>query len=309
MGFGRSTLLWISENRWMREKIPNLRFVQKAVKRFIPGEELNDALKEALKYEQFGITNVFTHLGENITNLSEAKVVVNSYLEALEEIHNHNLNTEISLKLTQIGFDLSIEETANNFETILRKAADLNISVWIDMEQSDYVDKTLDFYKKMKSKYQNVGICLQAYLYRTEDDINSLMEFEPKIRLVKGAYMEPSEVAFPQKSKVDENFYKLSALMLDKLSTKNIRIAFATHDVVLINRIKNYCQEQNIEKNNFEFQMLFGIKTTEQLAMVRDRYKIIVLISYGNAWFPWYMRRLAERPANIGFVIKNIFTN
>ena len=175
------------------------------------------------------------------------------------------------------------------------------------MEQSSYTQRTIDFYKEFRRKYNNVGICLQAYLRRTMNDINDLLPLSPNIRLVKGAYMEPPDKAFAEKAQVDKNYLKLAQKLLDYVNDHNARIAFATHDLSVISEVKNYAALNKIPRDRFEFQMLYGIKSSEQIRISEEGYNIRVLISYGEAWYSWYMRRLAERPANVWFVLKNIF--
>ncbi|MBW1697763.1 MAG: proline dehydrogenase family protein [Deltaproteobacteria bacterium] len=305
----KKMLLWGSENQWLKYHVPNYRFMQKAVKRFMPGEKLEDALREAQAFNTKKISSIFTYLGENITDLSEAESVTKHYLEVLDKISEKNLPTEISLKLTQIGLDLSVERTFENFKSIVQKSHDQKNQVWIDMEGSAYTDLTIDFYRRIKLSYENVGLCLQAYLYRTDADISNLLELFPKIRLVKGAYKEPPAIAFKRKKDVDQNFFKLAKKLLKASQQGGIRAAFATHDIKLITKIENFAKEMNLSRENLEFQMLFGIKTAEQTRLSDEGYKLAVLIAYGDAWFPWYMRRLAERPANLTFVLKNLFTS
>ena len=227
----------------------------------------------------------------------------------MDKIHESKTSVEISLKLTQMGFDLSEKQTYENFKKIAIKAKELNNVVWIDMEYSRYVDKTIEFYIKVKKELDNVGLCVQSYLYRTKDDLEKLFDVEPFIRLVKGAYNEPKEIAFERKEDNDENYFMLSKMLIEKVKEEKARAAFATHDTNIIGRIENYAKSQGVSRENLEFQMLYGIKSGEQLRLAKDGYKLLVLISYGDAWFPWYMRRLAERPANVWFVLKNMFTS
>jgi proline dehydrogenase len=273
----------------------------------MPGEELIDTITAAKDFQQKNIPTVFTRLGENITNLKDADEVTNHYLEVLDRISENKIKSEISLKLTQIGLDLSFERSLENFKSITRKAETLQNFIWIDMEGSSYTSTTLDFYKRIKENYQNSGVCLQAYLKRTESDLKSLLRIKPSIRLVKGAYSEPGEIAFENKTDVDKNYFLLAEILLNEIRDNNLRAAFATHDIKLINKITEAAVKLNVPKEKLEFQMLYGIKASEQLKLAQEGYKLRVLISYGAAWYPWYMRRLAERPANVGFVIKNIF--
>ena len=308
MNLSRSILLWMSENKFMNERIPKMGFVRKAVKRFMPGETEEAALDAALEFSKLGIPSVFTKLGENINQLSEAEAVRDHYLQLIDKIAARKLDIEISVKLTQLGFDLSEEDTYNNFTAIVKEAKEkLGNEVFIDMEGSIYTQRTIDFYKKVKKQFDNIGICIQAYLLRTKNDIEDLLQINSSVRIVKGAYKEPHNIVFKDKSEVDENFFNCAKKLLIESKTKNIRPVFATHDEVLIRRIINEAEEQKIEKSKYEFQMLYGIKTSLQKQLAKDGFKFRVLIAYGESWYPWYMRRLAERPTNIWFVIKNIF--
>ncbi len=301
--------MWGSKNPWLLNHVPNYKFVRKAVKKFMPGEGLNDAINAAKDFLKQDITTVFTHLGENINELKEAEEVTGHYLNVLDSVAENNLQAEISLKLTQIGLDLSFDKSLENFKLITEKAKTSGNFIWIDMEGSSYTSVTINFYKRVKEEYKNAGICLQAYLRRTVSDLNELLKIHPSVRLVKGAYNEPKDIAFELKHDVDKNYLRLAEILLAEIKNIGLRVAFATHDIILINQIINTAVKMGIQKEKLEFQMLYGIKASEQLKLIREGCKLKVLISYGAAWYPWYMRRLAERPANVGFVIKNIFTN
>lgn len=309
MGAGRSILLWGSKNNWMRNHVPKFRFVRRAVKKFMPGETATDAINATRELLKKNIPTTFTHLGENIKDLSEAETAANHYLELIDRINKEKIDIEVSLKLTQIGFDLSFEKTLECFKQITKRARECGNNVFIDIEDSSYVDKTLDFYKKVKVEYDNVGLCLQAYLYRTMDDLKELIQINPWIRLVKGAYKEPENIAFKKKKDVDDNFFELSKYLLSQIQERGIRVAFGTHDLKLQQQIRNEATKIGLAKNKLEFQMLYGIKSAEQYKLAEEGYNIRTLISYGEFWYPWYMRRLAERPANVWFVAKNIFRN
>ena len=308
MSLSRNLLLWASQNKWMKQNVPKLFFVKKALRKFMPGEDVDSAIIEALRFKEMGIGSVFTKLGENIQTLEDAGKITAHYLEVLDKIEESLVPSEISLKLTQIGFDISPEAALKHFELILKKAQEKKIFIWIDMEQSSYTQRTIDFYKQCKRKYDNVGICLQAYLRRTMNDLNDLLPLSPNIRLVKGAYMELPEKAFAEKAAVDRNYIALAQRLLDYANDHNVRIAFATHDLSIISEVENYAATNNIPPDRFEFQMLYGIKPSEQIRISKKGYNILVLISYGDAWYSWYMRRLAERPANVWFVLQNILT-
>ncbi len=307
MGLSRNTLLWASRNKWLKQRIPKMKFVQKAVKRFLPGETEQDAIAAARNLFKQNIATTFTYLGENISSLKEAEDNTENYINLLEKINEERLNTEISLKLTQLGFDQSFDNTLSNIDIIIERAKHLNNTVFIDIEDSSYVDKTIEIYKKLKVNHENIGLCLQAYLYRTMDDIKNMLEINPWIRLVKGAYKEQESVAFKKLKDVNKNYLLISSYLLNQISEKGIRVAFATHDLYIQEHIKNEAKKINLSNDKLEFQMLYGIKTAEQYRLALEGYKVRTLISYGEHWYPWYMRRLAERPANVGFVLKNLF--
>ena len=309
MGLARNILLWASRNDWLKNRVPNKRFVKRAVKRFMPGETAEDAVRATRELNKYNIPTTFTQLGENISIIQEAEENTQHYLTLLNIISAEKLDIEISLKLTQIGLDFSFDKTLELFTGIIEKAKQLNNNVFIDIEDSSYVDKTINFYKNIKKSYNNVGLCLQAYLYRTMDDLKDLIEFNPWIRLVKGAYKEDSKVAFPKMNQVNENFIKLSEYLLRQIKAKGIRVAFGTHDLNIQEQVKKDAQKIDLAKERLEFQMLYGIKTSEQYKLASEGYNIRTLISYGEHWYPWYMRRLAERPANVGFILKNLFSN
>jgi len=302
----RGALLWASRNNWLRERAAHYEFVRRSVSRFMPGEQIADALTAAQKLENQGLGTVITHLGENVSTAAVAESVTSHYLEILTQVHAAGLHSEPSVKLTHLGLELDHELCRANVERIIQAGGDDSI-VWIDMESSPYVDATLDVYRRLRRNYSNVGVCLQAYLYRTADDLASLLPTGPAIRLVKGAYLEPVDVAFPRKQDVDENYFALTQKLLSReAQSSGVRTAIATHDLHLIRRVKTLARDQGLAAESFQFQMLYGIQQAEQLRLVREGWRAAVLISYGMFWFPWYMRRLAERPANITFVIRNL---
>jgi proline dehydrogenase len=290
----------------MTGHVPNYKFVQKALKKFMPGESPTDALNATRRLLKHNISTTFTYLGENINDLSEADISAHHYLDLIERINNEKLDIELSLKLTQIGLDLSLEKTLEFFKEITQKAKQYNINIFIDIEDSSYVDKTIDFYKAIKENYDNVGLCLQSYLFRTMNDIKAMIDINPWIRLVKGAYNEPGTIAFKKKKDSDQNYFIISKFFLEQMQERDIRIAFATHDLKLQEHIKKEAKKYELPNDTIEFQMLYGIKEREQISLALQGYNVRTLISYGDHWYPWYMRRLAERPANVGFVLKNI---
>ncbi|MGH7948866.1 MAG: proline dehydrogenase family protein [Candidatus Binataceae bacterium] len=308
MGLMRSILLAGSQNPWLRERLPRYGFMRKAVARFMPGEEVGDALSAARKLHEIGIATVFTRLGENVTDAEEAGLVTEHYLGVLDQIRSLDLHTEVSVKLTQLGLDLDKELCYTNLMKINERAGPKS-TVWIDMEASHYVDVTLELFRRVQSAYPKAGVCLQAYLYRTARDLTALIPLGAAIRLVKGAYKEPRDLAFPKKRSVDENFFALSKQLLsEEARGAGVRAAMATHDTHLIHRMADYAAAQGLSKNCYEFQMLYGIQRAEQIRLARGGWKSVVLVAYGSYWFPWYLRRLAERPANVFFVMRNMLS-
>jgi proline dehydrogenase len=303
----KKPFLWASENKWLQNHFTQYKFVQKAVKRFIPATTLEEAIFSAKSFERNNIQSLLTYLGENVTDLQQAEMVAKHYLQVLDQISSSELKAEISMKLTQLGLDLSFDKAYKYFEELAKKAEQYGIYIWIDMEGSSYTDVTIQFYEKISATYKNVGICLQAYLFRTEKDLEKLLSHAPRIRLVKGAYNESKQVAFNKKKLVDRNYLKFAENLLAAQKESQIRIVFATHDKNMINSIIEKAESLGISNDGFEFHMLYGINSKLLLKMAQKNYKTAVLISYGEAWFPWYMRRLAERPANVYFVIKNLF--
>jgi proline dehydrogenase len=307
MNPARSILLAVSQNAWLRDHAAKHRFVRRTVSRFMPGEELSDALAAAQRLQTKNIGSIFTRLGENITDHAEARNVTEHYLEVLRCVRQGKLDAEVSVKPTQLGLDLSPELCYGNLKTIIEQEDPRRV-VWIDMEASNYVDATLDLYRRALSEFSNVGVCLQAYLHRTKDDLASLLPLRPSIRLVKGAYSEPPDIAFPEKSRVDENYFSLAKeMLLAKKAEPKIRAAFGTHDLAQLRRISEFAATSGLQKASVEVQMLYGIKSAEQERLAREGYSSKVLVAYGSHWYAWFIRRLAERPANLWFVARNLF--
>lgn len=306
MSLVRSAMLAGSESRWLREHATRWPFVRGAVSRFMPGETVESALEAT---RALGVGTVLTRLGENVRLPAEAAEVTRHYLEVLDRVHRESLDVEISIKLTQLGLDLSREECQKNLESLIERAAALSNWVWVDMEGSAYTDATLDLYRRARERHANVGVCVQAYLRRTAEDLRGLIAMGAGVRLVKGAYREPPEKAFPEKRDVDQNFLRLAQTLLSpEARAKRVRAIFGTHDPVLIRRLEELGRSSGLPAASLEFQMLYGIRRQEQKRLARAGYRFRVLVSYGEAWFPWYMRRLAERPANVLFVVKNLFS-
>ena len=307
MSLMRSMLLAASQNQWLRHRAAHYPFVRRTVSRFMPGETLDDALDAAQILLGKKIGTVFTYLGENIKDGFEAQQVTEHYLEVLQRIGERGLQAEISVKLTQLGLDLSPDLCFEHLKAIIERAQKDSI-VWVDMEASNYVDATLDLYRRALTAHPNVGICLQAYLHRTKDDLTKLLPLRPSIRLVKGAYNEPPEIAFSRKQDVDENYFELGRQMLRaKKENHIVRAAFGTHDVALMRQLAGFASAEGFGKKDFEVQMLYGIQRAEQERLASEGCTSIVLVAYGRYWYPWFVRRLAERPANLWFMVRNVF--
>lgn len=308
MSLMRNALLKTSESAWLRNRATRYGFMRRSAERFMPGETLDDALRAAKRLHENAIFAVLSHLGENVTQRSEAEEVTRGYIRALQRIRDSGLPAEISVKLTQLGLDLNTDFCYENVLRIIENSG-ADRTVWIDMEHSPYVDATLEIYHRVHKMHRNAGICLQAYLFRTEKDLAPLISSGAAIRLVKGAYNEPPEIAFAEKPDVDANFLHLAQQLLSSHAKHTgVRAALATHDRKLIAKICEWAAAQRIPKEQIEFQMLYGIQRAEQLRLAREGSRCEVLVSYGNYWFPWFMRRLAEKPANAFFVARNLFT-
>jgi proline dehydrogenase len=308
MALARKILLAASTNRWLRERATRAPFVRRSVSTFMPGERVEDAMAAAARQQPQGIGTIFTRLGENLTRAEDAEEVTTHYLDVLDKVHAAHLDAQISVKPTQLGLDLDKELCFRNLQRLVDRAADRRNFVWIDMESSPYVDPTLDLFRRTRARSPLVGLALQAYLYRTAKDIESLLPLGSAIRLVKGAYLEPPTIAYPRKADVDENFYALACRLLsDDAQRYGTLLHIATHDPRLVERLNAFIIQHRVPAASYEYAMLYGIQRPLQLRLAREHRRIRVLIAYGDYWFQWYMRRLAERPANVWFVVRNLF--
>jgi proline dehydrogenase len=308
MSVARTVLLRISDNQWLRANGTKLPFVRRAVSTFMPGESFDDMVAAAEATAATGIRAVCTRLGENVTDLAEADAVARHYLDGIDRIRDLALACEPSIKLTQLGLDIDRELAYGHLRALAARAHAAGNYLWIDMEQSPYVDATLDLTRRLRQEYPSVGVCLQAYLFRTREDLEDMTSRGVGVRLVKGAYHEPADVAFPKKSDVDANYLALAQVMLGAgARAAGSRAVFGTHDLDLIAAIRRHADSVGVPAADYEFHMLYGIQKAAQLRLVRDGAALRVLIAYGEYWFPWYMRRLAERPANVWFVVKSLF--
>jgi proline dehydrogenase len=303
----RRLLLWMARNAWLRQRLPKLWFAKRAVRRFMPGEDSASALDAAVRYSADGIASEFTRLGENVTNFDEADAVVAHYLTLIDDIRARKLDGEVSVKLTQLGYDLDVERTLAHAARLAEKAAEAGMTFWIDMEGSAYAEGTIAFYERLKATHENVGLCLQSYLHRSAADVQRLLPLDPKIRLVKGAYAEPATIAYKTRHDVDSNFVALAVALLEgSRAGHKVMLGLGTHDIRLIDQIAEHAAAMGLPKTSFEIQMLYGIRTDQQRRYAREGYLVRALISYGEAWYPWYMRRLAERPANVIFALRQM---
>jgi len=312
MSLMRRAFLAASQSSWLRERAPRFGFVRRTVGRFLPGEDVDAALAAARRLANNDISTLLTHLGENVNDRGEAQAVTGQYLDLIDRVRSAGVPAEISVKLTQLGLDLDSEFCFANLAKLIERsaAAAANKIVWIDMEQSPYIDITLELHRRARKAYRSVGVCVQAYLYRTEKDAEALVSMGTAIRLVKGAYNEPAEIAYPEKSDVDESYFRLAQTLLGSEARRaGVRAVMATHDRKLIGRITEWAAAQQIAKSEIEFAMLYGVQRTEQLRLAREGCRSCVLVSYGSYWFPWFMRRLAERPANVLFLVRNLFSD
>ena len=300
----RQLLLWMARNRFLKRWLPRIWFVRRAVRRFMPGETVEEALDAAESFRPHQIGIFFTQLGENLTELTEAQAVADHYHGLLDNIAARGLDAEISVKPTQLGLDLDRDTAIRHLSGLADHAAQRSGLLWLDMEGSPYTDATLDLYRSLKETHPNIGICLQAYLRRTPADVHALLPLKPAIRLVKGAYDEPASIAFRRGDGVNAAYQSLCVLMLPYAARGELRLGMGTHDTALIERVAAHAAGVGVGKDAFEVVMLYGIRQGEQLRLAEEGYRVLVLIAYGEAWYAWYMRRLAERPANVLFALR-----
>ena len=308
MSVMRKALLAMSTNAWMREKATKAAFVRRATKAFMPGETIEDAVRAAHELRRAGITTILTRLGENITRIEEAEEVTQHYFMVLDKVAEAGLDAHVSVKPTQLGLDQDRALCRSNLERLIERTEQRGNFLWIDMESSPYVDPTIELYRHGRARTSRIGLAIQAYLFRSQKDVEALIPIGSAIRIVKGAYLEPPAVAYPRKSDVDENFFRLCIRVLQPDAIKaGCLLHIATHDTVLVDRLIAWIKANNVPASAYEFAMLYGIQRAHQQRLASEGKRLRVLISYGEYWFPWYMRRLAERPANVWFVAKNLF--
>jgi proline dehydrogenase len=303
----RRILLWMAGNRWLRDRVPRLWFARRAVRRFMPGDDATSALDAGERFKRDGIASLYTRLGENLTRIEEADEVADHYMGVFDEIVRRGLDGEVSVKLTQLGFDLDAERTFAHASRLAARAAEVGGMLWVDMEGSAYTEGTIAFYERLKAAHPNIGLAIQAYLRRTAADVQRLLPLDPAFRLVKGAYAEPETIAWTAKHDVDTNFVALAVAMLEaKRDGRNVRVGLGTHDVRLIEQIADHARAMGLRLADVEVQMLYGIREDQQRRLAGVGHPVRDLIAYGEAWYPWYMRRLAERPANVVFALRQM---
>jgi proline dehydrogenase len=307
MAFGRSILLAAARSRTLNDFALRSDFVKRATRTFMPGEHAEDALGAGAEIAATGRGLIFTKLGEAITNAGEAVAVRDHYLGFFDQIASRRLPAHVSVKPTQLGLDLSIAECELHLLALAARAEQTGSALWLDMEDSSYVGRTLDLYVTLLRQHPSTGVALQAYLRRTPDDLARLLPLKPVIRLVKGAYDEPATIAFARKSDTDRAYFALASRMLEAARAGQCLPIFGTHDLGLIARIAGRAAELGVGNDKYQVHMLYGIRDSAQRRLAREGHTVKTLISYGAAWYRWYMRRLAERPANVLFVVKSLF--
>lgn len=299
----RYVFLTLSRNRRMERIVRRSRVSRGLVQRFIAGEALTDATRVVRMLNSRGMMATLDYLGENTTSLEDATNAAQRCVEVIEEIQRERLDANLSLKLTQLGLDISTDVALRNLTTVIEAADAAGQFVRIDMESSRHVEPTLEVFRAVWTQHKNVGLVFQAYLYRTENDVEQAIRDGVRVRLVKGAYDEPATVAYRRKRDVDASFRRLA----ERLLKDGNYPAIATHDERLIEHTKQVCQQEGIGPERFEFQMLYGIRRDLQDALVRQGYRMRIYTPFGTEWYGYTMRRLAERPANVWFVLKNLF--
>ena len=302
----RRVLLWASRNPWLKARVPRLRFVRRAVRRFMPGETLDAALAAADALRASGQGVLFTRLGENLAERAQAEAVAAHYHGVLDRGATGPTPVEISVKPTQLGLDIDPEATLGHLDGLARHAAEARTWLWLDMETSPYVEPTLALYERLRAAHPNTGICLQAYLRRTPADLRRLLPLGPAVRLVKGAYDEPAAIAWRSRGEVNAAFLGLALPLAEAARDGRARLALGTHDADLVRQVASFAGAVGVPRDRLEVHMLYGIRAAELRRLAAEGFPAFTLVAYGEAWYPWYMRRLAERPANVLFALRQV---
>jgi proline dehydrogenase len=316
----RTLFIYLSKAAWARKIVTNWNFAWRAASRFVAGETLDDAIRVIKQLNQKGINATLDHLGEHTTDLESAKRASEEIIQVLDTIQKSGIRANVSIKLTQIGLAVGEGVCRENLQMILQKAVEMNNFIRIDMEDSSCVDATLRLFQQMRheQRFNNVGVVIQSYLYRSEEDVRKLTNECSPIRLCKGAYKEPNEVAYPHKPDVDASYDRLAQIMMDGSLAAGCpaisqdgrlppAVALATHDERRVKVAREYARKIGLPKESLEFQMLHGIRRDLQEGLSKDGYPVRIYVPYGSEWYPYYVRRLAERPANLWFFVSNFF--
>jgi proline dehydrogenase len=298
----RAFFLFLSRRRTLRRWIETSRLSRKLTRRFIAGLTLEDELAVCRRLDGEKILSTIDRLGENVTSLDEARASCDAYLQVLDRIHESGLASTVSIKLTQFGLDFSTDDCLGNVRRLVAKAQQMGTRIEIDMESSEYTDRTLEIVTRLHAEFRSVRAVVQAYLRRTEADIVRLCDLGIPVRLCKGAYDEPHTVAFATKKEVDRNYVRMAEYLLERGAYP----ALATHDEKMIAAVKAHARITGLNPDGFEFQMLYGIRRDLQRKLVAQGYRLRLYVPYGEAWYPYFMRRLAERPANVFFLVRNL---
>jgi len=300
----RSALIWLSGQEGLKDFATRFKFFKKLTTRFVAGETIDEVIPYIREINAENCTASFDHLNESVDNAGEANKEVEEYLRILQQIDEQRIRSNVSIKLTQFGLELDPELAYNNARRVVVDAKQRGNFVRVDMEGSNVTQVTLDIFKRLRSEFElnDVGIVLQSYLRRTYDDAKELVKLPARIRICKGAYSEPPEVAFPDKKDVDDNYIRVMQLLL----SSGVYHGIATHDPKMIDATIDFATREGIGKEKFEFQMLYGVRRDLQRQLARNGFNVRVYVPYGKHWYPYFMRRLAERPANIWFVMKNV---
>jgi proline dehydrogenase len=300
----RSALIYLSRQEWLKEFAAKFGLFKKLTTRFIAGETIDEAVAAIRDLNAHGCAASFDHLNESVASVAETEAEVLEYLDVLAHIDETRIDSNVSIKLSQFGLEIDPELAYRNARRIVADAARRGNFVRVDMEGSTVTQATIDLFKRLRAEFglNDVGIVVQSYLYRTMDDVRDLLQIPARIRICKGAYNEPPEVAYPDKKDVDDNYVRVMQVLL----RSGVYHGIATHDPKMIEATIEFAQREGIGRDAFEFQMLYGIRRDLQDQLARDGYRMRVYVPYGKHWYPYFMRRLAERPANIWFVLKNM---
>jgi proline dehydrogenase len=303
----RSGLLWAAQNKRIGRIVGSSRLMRPLVSRFMPGETLEEAMTAVRRLKAEGTPVIMTHLGENVTTEAAADETVTQYEHLFDALRAEKADAHVSIKLTQFGWDVDRTRALERVRRMVKRAAADGTTLAIDIESSPYVQSTVEAYEQLAQESPNVALCLQAYLHRTPDDVQRLMAVRPYIRLVKGAYREGETVALQQRSDIDARYRALASTLL-AAAARGARVVFGTHDLALLANIRKDARDLGVAESSFEVQMLYGIQDAGRRQLASEGLKTRVLISYGHAWYPWFMRRLAEKPSNLLMVARNLLS-